>query len=1146
MPSTDPRLAAGTLWRLSPASAAPGAIVALASWTAERRGLRVALATAHSGPANPGLGEITVGPGDYRPNGDVAVAVTALQGFHLGVVQPEQLEEAVGLLSRRVTTELRAAAERTSWAGVLRRMGEPAVDGPTVAPTERWLADMRVIQALEGVHHREQASSRTGPKAQGVVERTIAHLRERIVLELPATPTLVPIRSRDGGPAMAFDEACAVTTDPQDPGSTQLTVRFGQLDLPRDEPLEVRLLSSDDVLASVTIEEPQGAQRRRLRVAPRVAAATTNRLLFLAAAPCGDEGDPATRAPRFYWPPWERKEGPLPLARYVAPRTLAGRELGVGAAGDLLEPAEVVAHAARLYEALAAKRLRYTYEPYLPPYEGRQQVRHAAWLLRDRLATCLDVAVLYAAMCLEAGMRPLLATSSSHAWVLLRGDDEPVPGTVGEGPLLVVTDPERLRATATVVAVDCVGVTQPARSFAEARERGSALLDEGIELVDVEAAQRGGYGALDEPDGHTIRLFDPGVDVQPTPFAAQRALADALERARGRHVLWAPSGRGKSTLARAIARRQPQGAAWFLAAADERTLLGSLAEAELAERGDAPAALAADDRYGFAQAALARLRDSIDPWLVVVDNADGLPDDLDHLLPEPDPERGQLLLITTTERSWLDEPGVVAHELGGLEPHETPGGIPTRLALGRPLIVRAFEALRAVAPEAATVAIAGATEGEGEGVAPAAHWVGVRLAFADEEAALTRLAAVSALLPADRQPMDLVERASAAPAGLLDRVARTGLVTVDASRRRVTLHRLFGGAIRDDLEQRDCEALDAAAKAILTDAGAVAYLGESADLDAGQALAARARALHDRDETPDAGLGCALHAAATILEPLGQVAPSAELFRLAQHHLVTVPERWRELCDCLLGRARVVNQQMAGNQTELRRAVDWVREAYDHYARAGRAAEAGRFVAMRGLLEQKLAKWPGEGETRLTLLEAARDVIEEADEMRSGLPTTHPERARSAFNRAGVRIQLAKEDPVNAAAYLSAVEGIYTAVWEQRRRLYGVDVHPHIAACIHGLGIVGYCRATLLAATDRRRLAWLREASSYAAQALDQRTVFSGPAESIDVGKSVELLTKALAARTIERTGDLTAFRGALDTAEGELSAARARALDQD
>ncbi|MBV9141170.1 MAG: tetratricopeptide repeat protein [Pseudonocardiales bacterium] len=126
------------------------------------------------------------------------------------------------------------------------------------------------------------------------------------------------------------------------------------------------------------------------------------------------------------WPSWRVGDAES-LAAYVqtgvAPALLPddlNRRLRGPGAGSRLERARA------LFEVLAERGIHYVHEPSISPV-GKQQIRPPDQVLaRPGEGTCVDLAVIYAGMCLDAGLHPIIALldptrpgEAGHAVVIL-------------------------------------------------------------------------------------------------------------------------------------------------------------------------------------------------------------------------------------------------------------------------------------------------------------------------------------------------------------------------------------------------------------------------------------------------------------------------------------------------------------------------------------------------------------------------------------------------------------------------------------------------------------------------------------------------------------------------------------------------------
>ncbi|MGO8672436.1 MAG: DUF4011 domain-containing protein, partial [Capsulimonadaceae bacterium] len=79
------------------------------------------------------------------------------------------------------------------------------------------------------------------------------------------------------------------------------------------------------------------------------------------------------------------------------------------------DPSRVLAQARAIYEALQSHEIAYCVPPASFETEG-QKIRPAESILENKLGTCLDLAVLYAACLESAGLHPLVAMTDGHAF----------------------------------------------------------------------------------------------------------------------------------------------------------------------------------------------------------------------------------------------------------------------------------------------------------------------------------------------------------------------------------------------------------------------------------------------------------------------------------------------------------------------------------------------------------------------------------------------------------------------------------------------------------------------------------------------------------------------------------------------------------
>lgn len=834
------------------------------------------------------------------------------------------------------------------------------------------------------------------------------------------------------------------------------------------------------------------------------------------------------------WPLWGPEDGDELLAQYLSLESVAYIDLPV-AAEALRDSADLPGSDRRVaedrYAALATRRLKLARHPWLPALGDAQQVRSPEWVLSARGGRCLDLVVFYASLCLEGHVAPLLAIDDHHALVVLRlgwltdplrhGRAQPPRGSerVGDGCTYRIVDPQKLDEAidnGDFLAVECTAFTDPVKTFDEACALGRRRLLGEMRLVDVSAA-------AEERRVHALRAPGPRppistyAPVRRRPrrlYASQSdALQDIVRWRGGTVVLHGPRGQGKSTVAQELTRLAPRRAAWFLDASDGAQLRSSLADAELAEASESAVELTAVSRDEHAQSALARLNETTESWTVVLDNADAGPSSVGALRPRP--KAGQLVVITTVNDKWRDAPNVhwvelePASEDDVLEVLNDSRLLP--LVDGRALLVEAYRRYldNDGTPEQLHTA-AGGLDPDDELTGPRAL---VRAAFGARDGSRWSMGAHCALLPPDRVPRSVLQRLGG-PEEVADLVSIGVLDDNELHVGELQMHRLMGGAVRAEAPSL----LPGNARRLARDPDALTALDLYADPPTMGALVEALTS--DAEVSGDRALGIALYDVAAVLETKGNVPLSSELYEAAEGLLdESLFEDQLRLARCWLGQARAIYQTKAGQRAELDRGRELALRAEELISEIQDPDAAGRYIAMRGLIEKAAALLAPPAQ-QLNRLEAALAVLVDADERRQRRSRVEggadaAELLRSTYNLAGIRIDIAKRKRSDAAELLREADDIYEAVRTGRISLYGRSLHPHVAACIHGKAIVGYYRALLVDDDVSDRIRHLREAQVELLAGLAQREQLSGGEQSSDVHKSLALLTKIAMARDV-------------------------------
>lgn len=291
--------------------------------------------------------------------------------------------------------------------------------------------------------------------------------------------------------------------------------------------------------------------------------------------------------PPSRWPVWDpAHDGYAALARYVTTAALPGLGLTIDdtdVGHGVNARARRLALLGELWERLLLARYRYNCEPWTPA--RGQRVRDPRMIHRSA-GTCLDIAVMFAAMCKDAGLRPYLVVlrdeaqgGSDHAMVLVDlGAHANDADSLAPPVSCEVSDEEHVYVRASespcweedgsAVAIDVVralvAIGHPeGEAFAEASAAGEHLLldprryGEAL-LVDVVALHAESYRELPAQDEAARPTIYPKLPSMPAfvEYESRLELRAWLAGKRGLVVLHGESGVGKSTLAAMVAREE--------------------------------------------------------------------------------------------------------------------------------------------------------------------------------------------------------------------------------------------------------------------------------------------------------------------------------------------------------------------------------------------------------------------------------------------------------------------------------------------------------------------------------------------------------------------------------------------------------------
>ena len=184
---------------------------------------------------------------------------------------------------------------------------------------------------------------------------------------------------------------------------------------------------------------------------------------------------------------------------------------------------------AAIYSAIAGMGLHYAEPP--GSFESRgQKIRRPATIAQDRLATCLDTALLFAAAFEAAGLNPVILLFDGHAAVCAWLEKK----TFGTS---VETDQMEIRkalASRELIVFETTGVTHRPATTVEAAQRSldprlvEAQAHAFVAAIDVTRTRSGGITPLasHEPVRHDLAGTDAAMPVADLPLPTAPRLAD--------------------------------------------------------------------------------------------------------------------------------------------------------------------------------------------------------------------------------------------------------------------------------------------------------------------------------------------------------------------------------------------------------------------------------------------------------------------------------------------------------------------------------------------------------------------------------------------------------------------------------------------
>ena len=348
----------------------------------------------------------------------------------------------------------------------------------------------------------------TGPKIELQVEPRLCY-----AMQQSAVPWLRPIRLRNTGTEPLRDVALTLELEP--PIAAPLVHQLAELPAGGDFEWKVDPRLVPGMLANV-LERVRGEVRVTVFAGDEQVASSTQPIEVLAYNEWPGLRPLPTLLAAFCSP---NHPGLAPVLHAISDRLSYAVGSGALDGYQSRDPSRAVAMLSAVHDVLVARDITYVSPP--PSFEERgQKVRTPEQVLGDRLGTCLDLALLQAALLEHIGLHPLVVLQRGHAFAGVWLDD----GSTAE-PMVGAAVELRKRCDLGVLAVvECtMCCSSGAQSFVAARKAARDLLDDDGEFrvaIDVHAARRAGIQPL-PPRTQAFTMDEPEPAVAPlTPAPA--------------------------------------------------------------------------------------------------------------------------------------------------------------------------------------------------------------------------------------------------------------------------------------------------------------------------------------------------------------------------------------------------------------------------------------------------------------------------------------------------------------------------------------------------------------------------------------------------------------------------------------------------